>query len=136
MDKERLPRWGWLLVGLFLASLVSSLLNLIVVPALFPAAYQSLTTITIMAPVLIYVGVWYDEDRQQYWRHSRSRIASDLLFVVTGAALGAAIALVALVDLGLSGFVADILAMATGFLLAWGVFWWRNPELYSDDSDR
>lgn len=136
MDKDRLPRWGWLLLGLFLASLLSSLLNVFFVPALFSEAYQSITTITIMAPVLIYVGVWYDEDRQQYWRHSRPRILGDLLFVVTGAALGSAIALVALVALGRSGFVTDILAMAAGFLLSWGVFWWRNPDLYSEDSDR
>jgi carbon starvation protein CstA len=136
MEKERLPRWGWLLLGLFLASLVSSVLNLIFVPALFSETYQSITVITTMAPVLIYVGVWYDEDRRHYWEHSRLRIVGDVLFVVIGAALGSSIALVAVVDLGLPNFVQDVIAMGGGFLLAWGLFWWRNPDIYSIETDR
>ncbi|OAQ51915.1 hypothetical protein HTG_14785 [Natrinema mahii] len=137
MDKERLPRWGWLLIGLFLAALVANLLNLVVlVPTVFPEAYRSITVITTMSPVLIYVGVWYDEDRQGYWRHSRARIVGDALYVVAGAAIGSAIALVALVDRGLPPFLLDVLAMAAGFLLSWGLFWWRNPDLYGADDER
>ncbi|WP_394348762.1 hypothetical protein [Haloterrigena sp. H1] len=74
MNKERLPRWGWLVVGLFLAVLGSNLLNLLVlVPAVLPEVYRSITVIAAMAPVLIYVGIWYDEERQPYWTQSRSR---------------------------------------------------------------
>ncbi|SER26434.1 hypothetical protein [Natrinema salaciae] len=136
MDKTRLPRWGWLLVGLFLAALTANILNLFLVPAVFPDAYRSITVITTMAPVLIYVGVWYDEDRQQYWTHSRARIVGDVLFVATGAALGSAIALVAIVGFGIPSFVQDVVAMGAGFLLSWGVFWWRNPGLYTAESGR
>jgi len=137
MDKERLPRWGWLMVGLFLAVLVPNLLNLLVlVPAVFPEAYRSVTVITTMSPVLIYVGIWYDEDRRRYWTNSRAKIAGDVLFVVTGAALGSAITLVAIVGSGLPDFLSDIVAMGVGFLLSWGLFWWRNQGLYADEPDR
>ena len=137
MDKEQVPRWGWLMIGLFLAALIANLVNwFVLMPAGLPDAYRSMTVITTMSPVLIYVGVWYDEDRQQYWRHSRARIAGDVLFVLSGAALGSAIALVAVDGLGIPGFFRDILAMGAGFLLAWGLFWWRNPDLYDADLDR
>ncbi|WP_226480727.1 hypothetical protein [Natrinema amylolyticum] len=137
MDKERLPRWGWLLIGLFLAALVANILNLLVlVPTVLPEAYRSITVITTMSPVLIYVGVWYDEERQSYWEHSRARIVGDVLFVVSGAALGSAITLAVIVDLGVSAFLQDVLAMATGFLLAWGLFWWRNPDMYAIETDQ
>ncbi|ELY76007.1 hypothetical protein [Natrinema pallidum] len=137
MDKERLPRWGWLLIGLFLAALGANLLNLLVlVPTVLPEAYRSVTVIAIMSPVLIYVGVWYDEERQSYWDHSRARVVGDILFVVAGAALGSAVALAAIIDLGLSSFLQDVLAMAAGFLLAWGLFWWRNPDMYAIETDR
>ncbi|QLK27715.1 hypothetical protein HYG81_08965 [Natrinema zhouii] len=137
MDKERLPRWGWLLIGLFLAAMVANLLNLFVLgPTVLPVAYRSITVITIMSPVLIYVGVWYDEERQSYWANSRAKIAGDVLFVVTGAALGSAITLVAIVGFGLPTFLTDILAMGVGFLLSWGLFWWRNQGLYADELDR
>jgi len=137
MDKARLPRWAWLMVGLFLAVLSSNLLNLFVlVPAVLPETYRSITVIAAMAPVLIYVGVWYDEERQPYWTQSRAKIAGDVLFVVTGAILGSAIALVALVGIGLPGTLLDILAMSAGFLLGWVLFWWRNPTLYDVDLER
>ncbi|MFC6764293.1 hypothetical protein [Natrinema soli] len=137
MDKERLPRWGWLLIGLFLAAMVANLLNLFVLgPTVLPEAYRSITVIAIMSPVLIYVGIWYDEDRQRYWTSSRAKIAGDVLFVVTGAALGSAITLVAIVGFGLSNFLTDILAMGAGFLLSWGLFWWRNQGLYADEPAR
>jgi len=138
MDKERLPRWGWLMVGLFLAVLVANLLNLLVlVPAVFPEAYRSVTVITTMSPVLIYVGIWYDEDRRRYWTNSRAKIAGDVLFVVTGAALGSAITLVAIVGSRLPDFLSDIVAMGVGFLpCRGGCFWWRNQGLYADEPDR
>lgn len=137
MDKERLPRWGWLMIGLFVAVLVSNLLNLFVlVPAVFPETYRAITVITAMSPVVIYVGLWYDEDRQGYWEASRAKIVGDVLFVVTGAAMGAAIALVAVAELGVPRFLLDIIAMAAGFLLAWGLFWWRNPDVYAGDPER
>lgn len=131
MDKERLPRWGWLLLGLFAMSTVASMINVIVLePAGFSEQYHPITVITAMAPVLIYIGVWYDEDRQHYWENSSEHIVGDVLFVVTGAAIGAAIVLVATVDLPLPQTVHAIAAMAGGFMLSWGLFWWRNPELY------
>ncbi|WP_293029856.1 hypothetical protein [Natronococcus sp.] len=131
MDKERLPRWGWLLAGLFVMSILAQILNqLVLFPAGLPEAYQSITVITLMSPVLIYVGVWYDEERQHYWERSQERIVGDLAFVVAGAALGSAIVLVAIVDLGLPQIVQDIVAMAVGFMLSWGLFWWRNPDVY------
>lgn len=136
MDRERLPRWGWLLVGLFLAALVANLLNLVLVPTVFPDAYRSITVIAAMSPVLIYVGVWYDEDRRHYWTASRARIVGDVAFVVTAAVLGSGIVLVAILDLGLPRFLTDVVAMAGGFLLSWGVFRWRNPDLYAIERDR
>ncbi|PCR91394.1 hypothetical protein [Natrinema ejinorense] len=137
MDKERLPRWGWLLAGLFVAALVANLLNLFVlVPTVFPEEYRAVTVITTMSPVLIYVGVWYDEHRQHYWEQSGAHIAGDVLFVVTGAALGSAIVLVAIVDFGIPAFLREVLAMGAGFLMSWGLFWWRNPDVYADESAR
>ncbi|AGB38180.1 hypothetical protein [Natronococcus occultus] len=131
MDKERLPRWGWLLVGLFAMSIVAQLLNqLVLFPIGLPEVYQSITVITLMSPVLIYVGVWYDEDRQHYWDQPQERMVADLAFVLAGAALGSSIALVAIVDFGLPQIVQDIVAMAVGFMLSWGLFWWRNPDIY------
>lgn len=133
MDKGRLPRWGWLLAGLFAMSIVAQLINQLVLhPAGLPRAYQSITVITLMSPVLIYVGVWYDEDRQHYWEQSQEQIVGDLIFIVAGAALGSAITLVAIVDMGLWPVLQDIAAMAVGFMLSWGLFWWRNPEVYRD----
>ncbi|ELY65328.1 hypothetical protein [Natronococcus jeotgali] len=131
MDKERLPRWGWLLVGLFAMSVLAQLLNqLVLFPAGLPEAYQSITVITLMSPVLIYVGVWYDDDRQHYWERSRERIVADVAFVLAGAALGSSVALVAIVEFGLPQLAQDLAAMAVGFMLSWGLFWWRNPEVY------
>ncbi|MFC4542575.1 hypothetical protein ACFO5R_11660 [Halosolutus amylolyticus] len=134
MDKESVPQWGWLLLGLFAASMVAQLINVFVLS--LPEDYQTITIIAAMSPVLIYVGVWYDEDRSHYWENSREHIAGDVLFVVSGAAIGSAIALVVIVDLGVGRFVQDIIGMAAGFLLSWGLFWWRNPEVYRTEADR
>lgn len=132
MDKETLPRWGWLLIGLFATAMVANVLNIVVLgQAGLPEAYHVITIITGMAPVLIYIGIWYDEERQQYWDHTREHIVGDLVFVVAGAAIGSALVLVGIVDLGLPRIVQDILAMAGGFMLSWGLFWWRNTDLYT-----
>ncbi|NUB89816.1 hypothetical protein HTZ84_18990 [Haloterrigena sp. SYSU A558-1] len=133
MDKETLPRWGWLLLGLFAMAVVANTFNLFVLgPAGVPERYHVVTVITSMAPVLIYVGVWYDDDRQQYWDHSREHIVGDIVFVITGAAIGAGMGVVATEGIGLPPFVEDVIAMAIGFMLSWGLFWWRNTELYRD----
>ncbi|ELY54002.1 hypothetical protein [Natronolimnohabitans innermongolicus] len=131
MDKETLPRWGWLLVGLFAMAILANSINLLVLgPAGLEPEYQVITVITSMAPVLIYIGVWYDEERQVYWENSREHMIGDLIFIVVGAAMGSAIALVPLVDAGVTDLIRDIVAMGAGFMLSWGLFWWRNTELY------
>ncbi|WP_247002942.1 hypothetical protein [Halosolutus gelatinilyticus] len=137
MDKERLPRWGWLLIGLLIAAIAANLVTFVVLrPAGLPDEYQVIPIITAMAPVLIYVGIWHDEERQAYWEHSREHIVGDVLFVVAGAALGSSVALVTIVEFGLWQIVQDVITMGTGFVLSWGLFWWRNPDLYRDGSDR
>ncbi|ADD05121.1 uncharacterized protein Nmag_1545 [Natrialba magadii ATCC 43099] len=137
MDKEALPRWGWLLVGLFAMAMIANLLNFTVLgPAGLGPDYQVVTIITAMSPVLIYVGVWYDEDRQHYWEQPREHIIGDVLFVIVGAALGSALALVAIVGLGLWQILQDIIAMGAGFMLSWGLFWWRNPNLYRHEAEQ
>lgn len=137
MDKETLPRWGWLLLGLFAMAIFANVLNVVLFgPAGLHEEYYVITVIAAMAPVLIYVGVWYDEERQHYWEHTRAHIFGDVVFIVMGGVIGSAIALVAIVDLGVHRIIQELAAMGTGFLLAWGMFWWRNPELYRDDDDR
>ncbi len=57
MDKQRLPRWGWLLLGLFAMSVLSTAINMALLdPRGLEEAYQIVTVITMMAPVLIYVA--------------------------------------------------------------------------------
>lgn len=137
MDKERFPRWGWLLIGLLVAAISANLITFIVLrPMGLPEEYQVVPIITAMAPVMIYVGVWYDDDRQSYWENSREHIVGDVLFVVSGAALGSAMALVTIVDFGIWRILQDVITMGAGFLLSWGLFWWRNPDLYRDASAR
>lgn len=134
MDKESLPRWAWLLVGLVVAAIVSQAINLAVLrPLGLPESFEVVTTITLMSPVLIYVGIWYDEHRQEYWEHSRARIVGDVLFVLTGALLGSATVLAMIVDTGWSRLILDILAMFAGFVAGWALFWWRNTELYRNE---
>lgn len=135
MNKERLPRWGWLLVGLVLASIVANLVNVLVLfPLGLPGSYQVVSIIVAMSPVLIYVGFWYDEDRQEYWDRSRQHILGDVLFVLFGALLGASLALVVVADAGLPTLATDVIAMVAGFLVSWGLFWWRNTEFYGGDA--
>ncbi|WP_255170668.1 hypothetical protein [Natrononativus amylolyticus] len=134
MDKESLPRWGWLLIGLILASILANLVNwLVLFPLGLPDAYQVVTIITAMSPVLVYIGFWYDDDRSHYWEHSRAHIAGDIAFVLVGAALGSSMALVLIADAGLPTLVTDMIAMALGFIVAWGLFWWRNTEFFGGD---
>jgi len=136
MDKERLPRWGWLMVGLFLAVLVANLLNLLVlVPAVFPEAYRSVTVITTMSPVLIYVGIWYDEDRRRYWTNSRAKIAGDVLFVVTGRHWGRRSRSWRSSVPGSPTFCRISSRWASASSRR-GLFWWRNQGLYADEPDR
>ncbi|WP_254766558.1 hypothetical protein [Salinilacihabitans rarus] len=130
MDRESLPRWAWLLLGLLVAAAASSTINWLLDVAL---EWRVVTTIAFMSPVLVYVGVWYDEDRRSYWEHSRARIVGDALFVVVASALGAGIALALVLDTGLNQLLRDVVAMIVGFTLGWGLFWWRNPELYREE---
>ncbi|EMA36335.1 hypothetical protein [Halobiforma nitratireducens] len=137
MNKERLPRWGWLLVGLFGASIVANFVNAVLIAqGILPEEYQVITIITAMAPVLIYVGVWYDDERQHYWEYPTERIFGDVVFVLVGAAVGSSIVLVAIIDFDVWRLLKEIVAMAAGFLLSWGLFWWRNPDLYRMEVER
>ncbi|WP_170831066.1 hypothetical protein [Natronobacterium texcoconense] len=131
MDKDRLPRWGWLLVGLFVASMGAQFVNAFVfAPAGLAEEYWVITVITAMAPVLIYLGIWYDDDRQHYWEYPRERIVGDLAFVLMGAAVGSALALVAIIDFDIPRLLREVVSMGVGFLFSWALFWWRNPDLY------
>ncbi|MCU4974379.1 hypothetical protein OB955_16775 [Halobacteria archaeon AArc-m2/3/4] len=135
MDKESLPRWAWLLAALIVAAIVSQLINLVLLhPIGLSEEFEVVTTITLMSPVLIYVGIWYDEHRQEYWERSRGQIAGDVLFVLVGALLGSATVLAMIVDTGWSRLILDIVAMFAGFVTGWALFWWRNTELYRDES--
>lgn len=133
MDKERLPRWGWLLLGLVVASFVASILNLVLGVT---DDFSVVTIVALMSPVLIFVGVWYDEDKRTYWEHSDAHVVGDVLFVVVGTALGAGLALVMILDFDLPQLAQDVVAMITGFLFGWALFWWRNTDLYREGDGR
>lgn len=133
MDPESLPRWAWLVLALLVAAVASTVVNAAALfPLGLPAAYQSITTITFMAPVVIYVGVWHDDDRRQYWERSRQHVLGDLVFVASGALLASATVLVVIVDVGLPQLAIDMAAMLAGFVAAWVLFWWRNPDIYRE----
>ncbi|MFP9190073.1 hypothetical protein [Natronosalvus vescus] len=127
MNKDRFPQWMWLLLALMVAALLANVLSV-----LFGVSddWQITIVVTMMAPVLIYVGIWYEEERQHYWEHSRAKISGDLLFLVVGTGIGAGIAVAFTLELIGNRFLRDILAMVAGFLTGWILFWWRNPELY------
>ncbi|TYT61941.1 hypothetical protein [Natrialba swarupiae] len=136
MDKDRLPRWGWMLVALFSVTILANMLNVVVLgPAGLAEEYHVVTVIAAMALVLIYVGVWYDEERQEYWEFRTERIVGDVIFVVVGAIVGSGLAIVSIGEFGFSRLLQDVLAMVSGFVVAWGLFWWRNPELYRSEDD-
>ncbi|GAB3036822.1 hypothetical protein [Natronobiforma cellulositropha] len=136
MDKETLPRWGWLLLGLIAAAFIAGMFNFTVLrPRGLAEEFEVVTTITLMAPILIYVGLWYDEHRQPYWEQSRAHIVGDVVFVLAGALTGSAAVVAMIGGFDLSRIITDILAMVGGFLFAWGLFWWRNTEIYSTDGE-
>lgn len=133
IEKETLPRWGWLMVGLFAMAILSNIINYALLhPHVYPEEYGSVTVIAAMAPVIIYVGIWYDDERQSYWQHSRARIAGDVAFIVLGAIAGAGSTLLAVPGTGL---VQDLAAMSVGFVVGWVLFYVRNPDLYFTDED-
>ncbi|WP_290816622.1 hypothetical protein [Halovivax sp.] len=137
VDKDRFPRWVWLLIGLFAMAILANAINVLVLfEAGLPERYGVVTVIAGMAPVIVYVGVWYDEDRQHYWEHSRLRIAGDVTFLALGTIAGATVALAGIVDTGLPTLVQDLLAMTVGFLAGWVLFYFRNPDLYFADPDQ
>lgn len=135
MDKERLPSWAWMLVGLLVAAFAGQLVYALV---LFPmgvgAEFMVIPLIGTMSIVVVYIHVWYEEENQYYWEHSRAKIAGDVGFVIAGAVLGASMALVGISGL-VGGIIADVVSMFAGFILAWGMMWWRNPGLYSPGGD-
>ena len=136
MDKSSLPQWAWLLLALLAAAIVASLVNfLLLYPLGMSQTYEVVTTIALMAPVVIYVGIWYDEERSYYWEHSRAKIAGDVAFTILGALAGAGTLLVLIVDLGLPRLARDVIAMIGGFVAAWVLFWWRNTDLHGGDGD-
>ncbi len=42
--------------------------------------------------------------------------------------------LAVILGLGLPRVIQDIIAMGGGFMLSWGLFWWRNPDLYFEEA--
>ncbi len=130
MEKSKYPQWMWLLLALTVAAIVATFVSAVLQVS---DDWQIAIVVTMMAPVLIYVGVWYEEDRQHYWDHPRSKILGDVVFVVIGTGLGAGMAVALTIDLIDSRFVRDIVAMVPGFLAGWVLFWWRNPTLYQSE---
>ncbi|MCU4751898.1 hypothetical protein OB919_07865 [Halobacteria archaeon AArc-curdl1] len=127
MDKDSLPQWAWLLLALMAAAVFA---NAIALGLGISEDWQVAVVVTAMSPVLIYVGVWYEKERQHYWEQSRAKIVGDLLFLLTGAAIGSGIAIALTLDLIGNRILRDIIAMIGGFLTGWLLFWWRNPSLY------
>jgi len=130
MNKQSLPQWGWLLIALMITALLA---NIISVALGVSVDWQIAVVVTMMAPALIYVGVWYEPDRAHYWDAPNAKIFGDLLFVLIGAAIGSGLAIALTIDLVDTRFIRDILAMLGGFILGWVLFWWRNPEIYRPD---
>ncbi|MFC3957423.1 hypothetical protein [Halovivax cerinus] len=136
LDPDRLPRWGWMTAGLVVMALVSNVLNVLVFyPLGLPVAYSAVTVIASMAPVIVYVDVWHDEDKRSYWSHDRLRVASDVVFVVLGTLVGASIVLLSLAETGLPRLPTELLAMLAGLLAGWALFYVRNSDLYFQTGD-
>ena len=136
VDRDRLPKWAWLLLGLFGAAFIVNILNVLIFFRWLPEQYGVIPVIGSMVPVFIYVGLWHDDDRSHYWEFPRLRIVGDLVFVVFGAIAGAGMALAALSELGLTGLGAELVGVLVGFITGWLLFYFRNPELYRDDDGR
>ncbi|KDE59940.1 hypothetical protein EL22_15295 [Halostagnicola sp. A56] len=136
MDKERLPQWGWLLLGLFAVAVFAQLLNAVVLGRIgLPPEYYVVTLIAGMSLVVIYVSVWYEDDRAAYWEGSSASYFGDVFFVVVGSAIAAGFAIAVTLEIGLGRLVRELLGMIAGFVTAWGTFYWRNTDLYRTDDD-
>lgn len=136
MDKERLPQWGWLLLGLFAIAVFAQLLNAFVLGRIgLPPEYYVVTLIAGMSLVVIYVSVWYEDDRAAYWEGSRASYFGDVFFVVLGSAIAAGFAVAVTLEIGLGRLIRELLGMIAGFVTAWGLFYWRNTGLYRTDDD-
>ncbi|AHG00450.1 hypothetical protein HALLA_18255 [Halostagnicola larsenii XH-48] len=136
MDKERLPQWGWLLLGLFAMALLSQVLNVLVLgPAGLPPEYFVVTLIVGMSLVVIYVSVWYEDDRADYWDQSGASYFGDVFFVVLATIIAAAFAIAVTLEAGLGQLFRELIGMIAGFATAWGMFYWRNTGLYRTDDD-
>ena len=134
VDRDRLPKWAWLLLGLFGAAFLTNVLNVLLFYRWLPEAYGVVPVIGSMVPVFLYVGLWHDEDRSHYWEFHRLRIVGDVVFVVLGAIAGASMTLAVLAEVGLTGLGAELFGVVVGFGSGWVLFYFRNPELYRDDS--
>ncbi len=129
-----------MLVALFSVTILANMLNVVVLgPAGLAEEYHVVTVIAAMALVLIYVGVWYDEERQEYWEFRTERIVGDVIFVVVGAIVGSGLAIVSIGEFGFSRLLQDVLAMVSGFVVAWGCSGGAIPnctEARTTDADR
>ncbi|MDJ1432129.1 hypothetical protein [Halostagnicola sp. A-GB9-2] len=136
MDKERLPQWGWLLIGLFGMAILSNFFNILVLERIgLPPEYFVVTLIAAMSVVVIYISVWYDDDRAHYWESSKASIFGDVFFILLGAIVSSGFVIAFTLDAGLGQLVRELFGMIAGFVTAWGLFYWRNTDLYQVGSD-
>ncbi|MCU4926232.1 hypothetical protein OB905_09580 [Halobacteria archaeon AArc-dxtr1] len=135
MDKERLPQWAWLLLGLFVTALVANTIYISVLePIGLSPDYLVVILISSMSLVVIYLGVWYNEERSAYWERPKAAMFGDVTFVLVGAVTVSALVISIGLDRGLSQLPRELLAMIAGFATAWVLFYWRNPDLYGAGS--
>ena len=132
MNTDRLPEWAWLLLALFVVAIVTNLVYVLVLsPIGWPESYLVVVLIASMTLVVIYFGIWNDDSRAHYWERSRAaRIADAIFMLVTAMTVGGLVVAVG-IDAGLSQLVRELLAMVVGFVSAWALFYFRNPDLYS-----
>lgn len=131
MDLESVPRWAYLLGALFLAAVLASVTNAILVETFqIDEAFRVITVIAMMTPIVIYAGIWFDESRHEYWERSRQHMVGDVAFMLAAAIAGSTMVIIALVDLGLGRLVREIAAMLVGLGSAWVLFYWRNIDIY------
>lgn len=136
MDKERLPQWVWLLLGLFAMAMFSQVLNVLVLgPVGLPPEYFVVTLIAGMSLVVIYISVWYEDDRANYWEQSGASYFGDVFFVLLGTIIAAGFAIAVTLEAGLGQLFRELIGMIAGFATAWGMFYWRNTGLYRTDDD-
>ena len=132
VDRDRFPRWVWLMLGLFVMAMLANMVNaFVLIPNdIIDQRYAVVTVIAGMAPVIVYVGIWYDDHRRHYWEYHRLKIAGDLTFIVLGTIAGTGFSLIGLAETGLHTIVQDLIGMTIGFLAGWLLFYVRNPDLY------